>query len=250
MKKLTVVILAHNEETNIRHSLESVSFTDKIIVIDDHSQDNTAKLAKQLNAKVVSYTGKDDFAQRRNFALSQSDTDWVLFVDADEVVSPELAREVAKLPDDPPESAFFIRRVDFFWEQKITHGELWNARFARLVNRKSGNFVRAVHEVWKSEGKTGNLQGLLLHYPHPTIKEFLLSVNRYSTLNAHVFLQEKRSTNALDILCTPLLKFLFTYFLRLGFLDGFVGFVYSFMMSFHSFLTRAKLYLLLHEKNG
>lgn len=99
-----------------------------------------------------------------------------------------------------------------------------------------------MHEEFVCQGLVGRLESLLNHYPHPTVKDFLKEINYYSTLRAKELLEQRKSANIFSIIFYPLGKFVFTYFLKLGFLDGPAGFGYAFMMSFHSFLVRAKLY--------
>lgn len=249
MKHISAVILATNEERTIGKALDSVTFADEVLVVDDHSTDTTKIIATKKKAKVLAYTGADDFSLRRNFALSNTKHDWVLFLDADEQLSDELRTEILQLPDNPAQSAFSVRRIDYFWNKRVSHGELHNARFDRLVHRGRGTFTQPVHEFWRTKGQVQPLHGELKHFPHKTIAEFLNKINHYSTLNAKFYFDNGRKINAFDIVVTPIAKFLYTYFIQLGFIDGVAGFVYSFMMSFHSFLTRAKLYLYLHAKN-
>ncbi|MFA6005201.1 MAG: glycosyltransferase family 2 protein [Patescibacteria group bacterium] len=249
MKHISVVILAKNEEKNIADAIDSARFADEIIVLDDFSTDKTAAIARKQNAKVIQYKGKNDFAERRNFAAKLTQNDWILYLDADERVSKELANEIIDLPEDKVAIDYALKRIDFFWNHEIRFGEVYHARFVRLVHRKSGSFMRPVHEVWKSANTIQKLASPLFHYPHQTIGEFLNKINTYSTLNARYFFDSGKQTSALDIVVTPIGKFLYTYLLRRGFLDGPAGFVYSFMMSFHSFLTRSKLYLLSNDHN-
>lgn len=245
MKELSAVILTKNEEKNIQRAIKSIKIItviNVITVIDDGSTDKTIEIAKKLGAVVISHPLANDYAAQRNFALQNAPTDWILFLDADEEITPELAKEIENLPEDSSYSAYNFKRIDTFWNTKMLHGEAGNCFVPRLVNKTKGNFVRPVHEEWNGTAPTKNLSGVLDHFPHPTIKEFVEEVNTYSDLNSDYFVKAGKRTNVLDILFTPLLKFIYTYFVKFGFLDGVAGFVYSFMMSFHSFLSRAKLY--------
>lgn len=244
MNNISAIILARNEEDNILEALDTVSFAKEIIVIDDTSHDHTAQLAQKKGAQVIRRELKGDFARQRNFALKQARHDWVLMLDADERIPPLLKREILSLPDNSEAAAYLMRRIDFFWNTKMLHGETGSTYVPRLVHRTRGQFVRAVHETWHSNGQVKKLHSQLHHFPHPTIIDFLRHVNFYSTLNAELYYSDKVRTNAFDIIFRPILKFIYTYFIKFGYLDGPSGFVYSFMMSFHSFLTRSKLYLL------
>jgi len=244
MNKVTVVILTHNDEATLIKTIESTQSLSlvKRIIIDDHSTDTTPSIAKKYHIPCITLGLDNDFAAHRNRALSKAPTDWVLFLDSDEMLTPELCRAIAELPPDPDASAYRMRRVDTFWKTTIAHGEVGTVWVTRLVNKKRGKFVRPVHEVWENEGTIESLTGKLRHYPHPTVAEFLEHVNRYSSIEANYRARTGRAGDIVDVVVTPVAKFIYTYVIRQGFRDGPAGFVYSFMMSFHSFLVRAKLY--------
>ncbi len=245
---LSVVILTKNEEKNIEHVLKSVSFADEILVVDDHSSDETVLLAKKHGAKIVEFKGEnDDFSKRRNVGMKEARNTWILYVDADEEVSKELAKDIQATLVSPKDEAYRISREDVFWNKKVRYGEVWAARskgIIRLVKKGSGTWRGKVHEEFETEGAVGRLQGELIHRAHDSIADFLGSINYYSTLRAQELHKKGITTNALEISVIPLGKFLVSYFFLLGFLDGAQGFVYSFMMAFHSFLVRSKLYLI------
>ena len=243
MKNLSVVLIVHNEADNLKTLLGTLRFASEIIVLDNDSLDQTAAITKSFGAKHIRHILGNDFANARNFALRQTKSDWVLFLDADERLSPELVAWLERLEPQNNVSAYAFRRIDHFWNRELRFGETGRTFVTRLVNKRKGQFERPVHETWT--GKPIKEKNLVIdHFPHPTIKTFLEHINFYSDINAHYFYVQKRKTSVLDLIFTPLLKFFYTYFVRLGFLDGPAGFVYSFMMSFHSFLTRAKLYTL------
>lgn len=242
---ISAVVLTHNSSRSIKKTLESLSFCSEIIVVDDNSTDNTVAIAKENQAKVI--TRKlTDFSETRNFALAQARNDWVLYVDSDEVVSRELQNEILLLLQDKAlkYEAFYLRRLDFFWGKPVRYGEVWQARrrgFIRLVKKDSGHFVGQVHERFVTDKATGRLKNCLFHYPHRTISDFLVSINLYSSLRARELKKKGETTNLFFLVIAPFFKFIYSYFLLLGFLDGKAGFTYSFMMSFHSFLVRSKL---------
>lgn len=254
--KLSAVILTKNEEKNVERCLRSISFCNEIIVVDDYSTDNTKneilKIKNQndkLNIKIFEKHLNNDFAAQRNFGLSKASNDWVLFVDADEEVSEELKKEIIGLV--PPKAgdinAYYLRRRDYFWNQELKYGEIKKVRdqgIVRLVKKNSGTWMGSVHEVFHSAKNIGQLECFLNHYPHPTLKEFINDVNYYSDIRAEELFNRGTKTNILEIIFFPFCKFIYNYFFNLGFLDGPAGFTYAFMMSFHSFLVRAKLYQL------
>ncbi|OGK16033.1 hypothetical protein A2690_01275 [Candidatus Roizmanbacteria bacterium RIFCSPHIGHO2_01_FULL_39_12b] len=244
---LSVVVLARNEEKNIEGCLKSLGFCDEVLVIDDDSTDKTVEIAKKHEAKVIPRKLNDDFASQRNFALSKTVHDWVLYIDADEKVTDDLIQETAAtLKNNPAATAFYLRRRDFFWGRELKYGETQTARnrgILRLVKKGTGQWKGKVHEEWETQGETARFSNFIDHYPHQTIISFLRTINDYSSKRAEELYKNSVKTSVLSIFFNPLSKFIYTYFIKFGFLDGPAGFVYSFMMSFHSFLVRAKLFL-------
>lgn len=244
--KLSAVILTKNEEKNIEQAIKSVDFCNETLIVDDYSEDKTVEHAKKLGARILLSHLNDDFSKQRNFATENTKGEWVLFLDADEVVSVELKREIKRLLYLPvSEAAYYIKRRDWFWGREVTHGEVATAAqqgIIRLVKKGSGCFAGRVHEEYKTTVSTGILKNYLNHYPHHTLVEFINRINKYSTLRAQELLQQGDNDNIFITVTYPFGKFFYTYLVKKGFLDGAAGFVYSFMMSFHSFLVRAKLY--------
>lgn len=241
---LTGIVLTHNEEKNITRCLESLKFCDQILVVDDNSTDKTVQLAKKLGATVVSHPLDDNFAAQRNWAISQANTPWVLFVDADEVVSVKLAEEITSALKKIEYKGFLIPRTDYMWGKKLSHGDVGGVRLLRLARRGAGEWHGAVHEQWQIEGKVGVLRHALTHYPHPTMVEFLQEINRYSSIRAQELHDSGQRANLFQIIIYPIIKFKYLYFLKLGLLDGTAGFVHAMTMAFYSFLVRGKLWLL------
>lgn len=246
---ISIVILTHNEEKNILDCLETVSWADEIILLDDNSVDRTVEIAKaqQLkNLKVFEHSLNGDFAAQRNFALLHAQNEWVLFIDTDERVTAELRTEINDLiieeKEQPVFNGMYLKRVDFMWGKLLKHGETGNIKLLRLARKTAGKWVGKVHEIWEISGETDTLENQLNHYPHPTISEFLQEINFYTTLRAKELLEKGEKSSLLKIIVYPKAKFVQNYFLRLGFLDGLEGLVQAILMSFHSFLVRAKLW--------
>lgn len=240
--KLTAVILSKGE-ISTQKAIESVGFCDEVLIIKDNSKEETTKAKVTILKRLLA----GDFSAQRNYAMEEAKGDWILFVDADEVVSRELAKEIehGRWNMEDGTTAFYIKRRDFFWGKELRHGETRKARSSgiiRLVKKNSGKWNGRVHEVFYTTASVGRLNGFLDHYPHQTLREFIADVNYYSTLRAKELFNHNVGVNIFQIIFYPLGKFILSYFLYLGFLDGPAGFVYSFMMSFHSFLVRAKLY--------
>lgn len=240
---ISAVILAKNEEEHIEKALNSVMFCDEMIVIDDESVDKTAQKAIQKGAKVVK-KALVDFSDQRNYALNLAKHDWVLFIDADEIVSPDLALEIVNASETNVCDAYWVKREDILFGKKIKHGELLDKKFIRLARKNKGKWYGKVHESWDVRGKVGELYHPIIHTPHETLSEFISEVNFYTTLRAHELCEQKVSTNWFLILFFTKAKFFQTYILKLGFLDGMPGLILSIMMSLHTFLVRSKLWQL------
>lgn len=246
---ISAVVLTKNEEKNIVDCIESLSFCDEVIVIDSNSDDKTVELAKRVRAKVFTRSLDDDFASQRNFGLEKANGEWVLFVDADEVISSALRDEIkSEIRNSKSEiAAYLIKRVDFMWGKKLEHGETGNLKLLRLARKDAGRWEGKVHEAWRVKGRVGELTNPLLHYPHQNITEFLKEINYYTNIRAQeLYTQTPRHNDAgwPSIIIYPVGKFFVNYFLKRGFLDGTAGFIVAIFMSFHSFLVRAKLWLL------
>lgn len=247
---LSTVILTKNSEKDIARCLESVSFSNEVIVIDDNSTDRTVFLAQKYGAIVFKHSLNKDFAKQRNFALEKTKGDWVLFVDSDEVVSPELKSEIITSTGNQTGKyqGFYLRRQDTIWGREIKHGENGSLSLLRLGKKDAGIWRGKVHEEWIIKGQTSQLQHILQHYPHPTFTEFLEEINWYTTLRADELFEKKVRVHWYDSILYPKVKFFQNYIFKLGFLDGTVGFILAIMMSFHSYLVRGKLWQLQNKK--
>lgn len=242
-------MLTQNEADNIKRCLTSVLWCDEIIVI-DNSTDETTTLAKNTvpAEKLRIYPMTDtDFSVLRNKGLQIASSDWVLFIDADEEVSDALRKEITQQLLVTTVDAFSIERQDFFLGKWLKHGEA-RQRFVKLGKKTVGVWQRRVHEKWLINN-VGKLQNPLLHYPHPTVGEFLSRINRWTDLDAQEFYVQGKRSAFIQIISYPLAKFIRNYFIKFGFKDGMPGLIMAIMMSFHSFLTRSKLYFLERTSN-
>ena len=212
--------------------------------------------------KVFQRKLSNDFAAQRNFGLSMAKGDWVLYIDSDEVVTPQLADEikrVVEIPNPPageagsksqiPMNGYFIKRKDFLFGKWLRYGETGNISLLRLAKKDTGKWMRPVHEVWDIKGQTDKLKTPILHFPHQNVAQFIDEINWYSTLNAKYLFDHGKKVYFWDLAGYPLAKFIRNYIFCLGFLDGTAGMVTALLMSFHSFLTRGKLWLLWHKKS-
>jgi len=242
---LTAVILTHNSAGSIDTLLDNLKWATEILVMDDDSTDTTVHIAKSHGVRVVVHSLGGDFAHARNTAMEQAKYDWVLFVDSDELLDDTLIASVKHANLHTSQYAGYrLPRVDQFWNQYVTRGEVWSAAhkgIIRLVHRTRGEWRGKVHEEFVPTGMVLTLAGSLIHHPHKSISDFLADINAYSTIRAGELTDQSRLKTTLQMIFFPPAKFLFTYVICGGWLDGAAGFVYSFMMSFHSFLVRAKV---------
>jgi len=252
---LSVVILTKNEEKNILDCLETVSWADEVIILDDSSDDRTVEIAENLglkNLRVIKKELQSDFSEQRNYAVEKAKNEWILFIDADERVTPQLRSEINDFLIEEKKNHRFngmhIKRKDMLWGKLLKHGETGNIKLLRLGKKNSGKWYGKVHEEWIVNGDTDTFVNYILHFPHQTISEFLKEINFYTTIRAAELYANKRRTSLFQILAYPKAKFCVNYFLKLGILDGLEGLIFAVLMSLHSFLVRGKLWLL-WEKN-
>ncbi len=248
-KKLTVIILTKNEESNIRKSICSVlGLANEIMIVDDFSTDNTTKIAKSLGAKIYKRKLLGNFADQRNFGLEAAKGEYVLFLDADECLSAALKKEIRRvLHENVTCSGYLIKRTDVAWGKKMLYGEVGSIKLVRLGTRKAGIWKREVHEVWDINGQPGNLNGEIIHYPHKNLSCFLSSIGNFSSIHAVANNKEGKKSSLLKIMFWPLIKLMYFWVVRKGFADGVRGYIYAVMMSFHSFLSWSLLWQMQKE---
>lgn len=243
---ITAAVLIKGNPINLTKTFMSINFCKEIIVVDDKMSNEARTIANKYNARILKSPNGEGFSEKRNLALKESQNDWILFIDSDEVVSKDLKKNILKGVNDTKFAGFYLKRQDHFWGRKLRWGELWtqySVGIIRLVKKGVGHWEGDVHEKFETSLKIGSLNGFIVHSPHPSLKEFLLSINEYSTIRARGLVRKNYNSNFILIFAFPFLKFIQTYFLYFGFLDGVPGFTYSFMMSFHSFLVRSKVFL-------
>ena len=242
---ISAVILTHNNEDSIGRTLASVSWCDERIVMDDMSTDTTVDIAKKHGAVVYKRDLLDDFAAQRNVALAKTKGEWVLFVDSDEVIPSELAREIQSSMTDTHSTiaGYFCKRTDVMWGRELRHGETTHVMLLRLAKKNAGVWRGRINEIWDIQGKTEIFHTPILHFPHPNVAQFLSEINRYSTIRARQLHEKGIRTNLFEIIAYPVGKFFLNYVWRLGILDGMPGAASAILMSFHSFLVRAKLWI-------
>jgi glycosyltransferase involved in cell wall biosynthesis len=242
MTPISVVIITYNEAHVLSRTLQSVSWADEVIVVDSGSTDATIQLAETTGAKVYSKPF-EGYGVQKCYAVGLASYDWILSLDADEVVSPELADEIKMLLKNNPDCVGYKFPISLVYHGRLLRfsGE-YNKRFLRLFNRREGNFTTdTIHEKVQLQGKIGKLKNRVYHYSFDNLADHLNKINAYTSLAAQSLQQNYRhATKAKAILRFPL-TFLRIYILKLGFLDGYEGFLWAFYMSVYTLTKYTKL---------
>jgi len=261
---LSVAIITHNEEDNIRNALESVKWADEIVVVDSGSTDTTLQICREYTDKVYSteWTG---FADTKQKAVNLTTHQWVFVLDADERVTKELKEEILSIvknissdrnypspipfPDVSGEGiwgrvdGYYVPRKNYFGKRWIKHSGWWPDYTLRLFRREKGAFEpREVHEAIKINGATGYLKNPLEHHTYKNVGDYLKRMERYSTLAARELFKNGHKANLIDIMFRPVVTFCKMFFLRLGILDGFYGIILAGLYSFYTFSKYSKLW--------
>lgn len=224
---LSVVIITYNEEANLGNALESVQalvgdLGGEMVVVDSGSTDRTTQIAGSFGAKVFVHAWSG-FAAQRNWALEQATSDWILPLDADEVVTPQLAEEIRQALASPPQvNGYWLARKNHFLGRWMQHGGFYPDPKLRLFRRGTGQFEnRMVHEPLQVSGPTATLREPLIHNAYPTLEGYIQHMNHYSSLGAQMARNEGyRGLMLADVVLRPAATFLYNYVVRLGFLDG------------------------------
>lgn len=270
---ISVIVPVKNESENLRRCLPALDWADEIFVVDSQSTDQTAEVAESLGARVVSFRFNGSYPKKKNWALENLPlrNEWVLIVDADEVVVPELAEEIVRRTADDEADGFYLNMKYYFLGRRIKHcgyAEAWNLR---LFKHRLGRYERMpvtpgaptgdneAHEHVELRGKALRLSHELDHHAYPSVAVWVEKHNRYAVWEAEMyerFLREpipagigpgKRFKRLLKkvylrLPMRPAARFLYAYVLRLGFLDGRPGLVFCGLLAFYDFLAWANLY--------
>lgn len=242
MIKITASVITKDADSTIERCLNSLQWADEIVVVDDYSLDKTADLAKKFDAKVYKHKLNSDFAAQRNFALAKCSNEWVLFVDADEEVTPELKGEIQRTVQNDSVDGYFVSRQNIFNGKKLKGGEWGRVKLLRLGRKSKGEWKRSVHEYWDIKGETATLHYPLLHYSPSTLAGFVKSLNNYSSIHAKENQLSGKTPNIYKIIFYPAAKFMKNFVWEGGYKDGVEGFLMAVFMSFHSFLSWSKQY--------
>ena len=224
---LSVAMIARNEEKNLPRTLESVRWADEIVIVDSGSVDRTPEIARDFGAHHSFNRDFRGFSVQKTLAIEKCTSDWILLLDADEMVSPELAEEIRRTVANPQFEAYWVPRLNLFMDRWIRHGGFYPDHKLRLFKRGSARLSEGVgpHSTPQFAGPRGTLKHDMLHYAYPTLAVYLEHMNRYSNEIAQLLYAEGRTSKSWpefgwNCVLNPAATFMYNYFFRLGFLDG------------------------------
>ncbi len=241
--EISAVIITFNEEKRLEPALKSLAgLVSEIIVVDSFSTDNTVRLAKKYTNKVFQRKWTD-YSDQKNYANTRASFPWILSLDADERISPELREEILEVKKEEPEcDGFLIPRQVYYLGKWIRHSGWYPDRKLRLFRkdraRWEGEFV---HERLVIEGKIQKLNGSIHHFTYRNISEHLDRINKFSELGAQKLYAKRKKCRWHHLVFMPFLRFMKSFFWRAGFLDGYPGFIVSVLNGYSIFLRYAKL---------
>lgn len=253
MNKLSIVISAYNEENKIEACLKSIGFADEIIVVNNSSTDKTEDIARKYTKNIYKQENNPQAIDlQKNFGFTKATGDWILSLDADEEVSPELKDEILELLGEKnhksEQNGFWIPRKNFTFGKWIEHTGWYPDNQLRLFKKGKGKFLdKHVHEKIKIEGEVGYLKNHILHHNYETIRQFIhRAIDLYCPSEADYLIEKGYIFSPFDAIRFPLDEFLSRFFTREGYKDGFHGLMLSFLMAFYRFIVFA----LIWEKQG
>jgi glycosyltransferase involved in cell wall biosynthesis len=242
-RRLSAAIISKDEEANIERCLGALAFVDEVVVVDSGSTDRTVDMCERFGCRIVR-TDWMGFGRNKQLAVDSASNDWVLSIDADEEVTPELAREIENtLSADTVKSGYRIRWLSCYLGKWIRHSG-WNRRYkTKLFDRTKGGFSKdLLHERVSLAGEVGKLESVLKHYTYPDLDTVLRKGREYAEMAAEAMYREGRRSSITNAYLHATWTYVKTYFLRLGFLDGAVGHALATNTAYAVFLKYLKLW--------
>ena len=243
---VSVAIITHNEELNIKDALESVNEFEDVIVVDAFSDDKTADICRTFDCRFFQHKWQG-FARQKQMAVDYAKEQWVLILDADERVTPELRKEIELRITDNSFKGFYIPRKNFFLGRWIKHSGWWPDHTLRFFRKDVSHMEqREVHEKVKVKGPVGYMQAPLEHHTYRTISDYIKKMENYSNLAAKEMGGKGIAASIVSMVCSPIIVFMKMYVVRQGFRDGIHGIILAVLYSIYTFLK----YLKVLEKRG
>ena len=240
--RLSAAIITKNEEEKIGRCIDSLSFVDEIVVVDSGSDDRTTRIAESKGAKVV-YNPWEGHIQQKNFAIGQTRGEWILSLDADEIVSPRLRDEISRVMESPKADGYAIPRLVYYINRWIYHCGWYPARKVRLFRRGKGRWGgENPHDRIMLDGLCEKLDGDLYHLSFDNVSDHLKTINSFTDIAADERVAKSKKAGLFSIAARPAATFVKMYFLKLGFLDGVPGLIVSGLSSYHVFCKYVKIW--------
>ena len=242
--KVSAVVIAYNDEPNIRACLETLTWADEIIVVDSHSTDATEKISREFTDKVYQHDFHG-FGRLRNEAVAHASCEWVFSLDTDERATPQVREEIRQvLARGPDADAYFVPRQNYFLGRWIRHSGWYPDYRQPQLFRKGRLRYREdlVHEGFELDGRAGYLKAEVLQHPFRDIDHYLQKVNRYAGLMAHRMVQQGTRFRTHQLVTHPLYTFARMYVARLGVLDGMPGLILAGLYAYYTFAKYARLW--------
>jgi glycosyltransferase involved in cell wall biosynthesis len=237
---VSVAVITKNEENKIEDALDSVRDFEDIVVVDSYSDDRTAELCRRFTQRVYSHEWSG-FARQKQLAVDYAKQRWVLILDADERVTPELRAEIAERIKNGQACGYYVPRKNFFLGKWIRHSGWWPDHTLRLFRKDLGYVEqREVHEKVVVNGRVDRLRSPLEHHTYETLSDFVRKTERYSDLAAKELATKSRASVLTSMAVSPLFVFFKMFFLRQGFRDGVRGFLLAALYSYYTLLKYAK----------
>lgn len=240
MNNVSVGIITKDEERNIEDALRSVAGAGEIIIVDSFSKDKTIEICRKYTDKIYQHEW-EGYSRQKQKTVDYSKGPWVLILDADERLTPELRNEIEQTIKGTDCNGFYISRKNYFLGRWIRHSGWWPDYTLRLFRKDKASFEeREVHEKVVLEGKAGYLKNPMEHYTYRSISDFIKKMENYSTLASIEIRQRSGRAGLYSVTVRPLATFIKMFFLRLGFLDGAHGLILAVLYSYYTFLKYAK----------
>lgn len=230
--KISALIITKNEAHNIVELIENLSFVDEIVIVDSFSTDETEELAAKLDRVKFYKHPFENYASQRNIALSYASNPWILFLDADERLTPELTQEIQETLKNPTADAYFFYRTYYYKNKPMRFTGLQADKNIRLFKKDVGTYIGLVHEKLMVDGKISSLKNKLPHYSFHDFDSYKEKLGNYGKLKAKEKFSKGEKYNILKHYIHTIYCFLNRYFFRLGFLDGVKGAVVSYLMAY------------------
>jgi (heptosyl)LPS beta-1,4-glucosyltransferase len=250
--KISVYLIAKNEEKKIRTALDSIKWVDEIVVVDSGSVDKTKEIAREYGAKVFDEEFQG-FVFQKNSAMEHCSGEWLFNIDADEEVTDDLRKSIEFIifnkEDKNNFNSYNINRKIFYLGRWMNHCGWYPEYRVRLSRKGAAKWVGEVlHEKLEGNGQSGYLKGYLLHRPYENLGAHLNTIGRYSGIWAARENEKGKKAKISDLIFRPAIRFIKMFVLKAGFLDGVPGFTASFMGAFYAFMKYARLYEMNRER--